>query len=61
MSDPAHRPNPHNWGPALPGQGKVQVCRQCGAKANASSRDGECAGPRQGLVDNTLHDYEPIL
>lgn len=58
---PGHRPHYHLFDAPPPGSGgNAKVCRQCGER-DLPTLNPECTGPRKATVDNTEHDYEPIL
>jgi hypothetical protein len=59
--------NNHAWGPALPGQGSQQVCKQCGARKTTASIDPQhpeasCKGPDPEMAAQVYAEieYDPI-
>ncbi len=61
---PARRAT-HDWGPPAAGSGSMQICKRCGEKNTADSRNSQHpASACEGLhptAHNTHHSYEPIV
>jgi len=62
---PHSRPISHDWGPPMPGAGRMMICRRCGAKETASSRvDGhptaECSGYEPVSDRPSDTEYDPF-
>lgn len=59
MPSDAYVHKPHDWQPALPGQGSLKVCRRCGARNLHGTNEEECAGVQPDRAAPTSHDYDP--
>tara|TARA_R110000822_G_scaffold7577_4_gene31094 strand:+ start:605 stop:817 length:213 start_codon:yes stop_codon:yes gene_type:complete len=54
-----HAVKKHPWGKPMPGAGPFPICKACGEKQTAITKEAECVGrPADGLA-LTTHDYEP--
>jgi len=58
MTNTAYTSKPHQWGPALPGQGSEQICTKCGARASTAPE--QCPGQHEAAITETVHDYDPL-
>lgn len=58
MTNSAYTSRPHEFGPALPGQGADQICKRCGSRASTAPQ--ECPGGHPAAITETVHDYDPL-
>lgn len=58
MTNTAYTSKPHQWGPALPGQGAEKICTSCGARASTAPE--QCTGHHEAAITETVHDYDPL-
>lgn len=58
MTNTAYTSKPHNWGPALPGQGAEKICTSCGARQATAPE--QCSGGHPAAITETVHDYDPL-
>ena len=52
--------NPHVWGKPVAGQGRSEICTQCGERKTAVTENISCDGPRVATTGKTKHSYDPL-